>query len=238
MIVLLLLDLEFGSGRTLALMTTPAKDVFNEFYQAGAPPWVIGEPQPAIVALEQTGAIGGRVLDAGCGLGEHTILLAALDYDVLGIDFAPNAIDQARANAAAKGIDARFEVADAMNLDSEPGYDTVIDSALFHIFGDAADRARYVASLHRAIRPGGMLHLLALSDAGRGFGPVVSEAQVRDAFVDGWELMALDTTTYRGTVGEMHSAALGEPVGATLDEPAWLARIRRSHAPLASARRR
>jgi SAM-dependent methyltransferase len=238
MIVLLLLDLKFGSGRTLALMTTPAKDVFNEFYQAGAPPWVIGEPQPAIVALEQTGAIGGRVLDAGCGLGEHTILLAALDYDVLGIDFAPNAIDQARANAAAKGIDARFEVADAMNLDPEPGYDTVIDSALFHTFGDAADRARYVASLRRAIRPGGMLHLLALSDAGRGFGPVVSEAQVCDAFVDGWELTALDTTTYRGTVGEMHSAALGEPVGATLDEPAWLARIRRSHAPLASARRR
>jgi hypothetical protein len=124
-----------------------------------------------------------------------------------------------------------------MNLDSEPGYDTVIDSALFHIFGDAADRARYVSSLHGAIRPGGMLHLLALSDAGRGFGPVVSEAQVRDAFVDGWELMALDTTTYRGTVGEMHSAALGEPVGTTLDEPAWLARIRRSHAPRASARR-
>jgi len=88
---------------------------------------------------------------------------------VLGIDFAPNAVDQARANAAAKGIDARFEVADAMMLDSEPSYDTVIDSALFHIFGDAADRARYVASLHRAIRPGGVLHLLALSDAGRGF---------------------------------------------------------------------
>ena len=228
-------------------MTTTAKDVFNESYQAGAPPWVIGEPQPAIVALEQTGMISGRVLDAGCGLGEHTILLTALGYDVLGIDFAPNAIDQARANAAAKGIDARFEVADAMKLDSEPSYDTVIDSALFHIFGDAADRANYVASLHRAIRPGGVLHLLALSDAGRGFGPVVSEAQVRDAFAadersreehrSGWELETLDTTTYRGTVGEMHSAALGEPVGTTLDEPAWLARIRRSHAPRASARR-
>ena len=117
-------------------MTTSAKDVFDGFYQAGAPPWVIGEPQPAIVALERTGVISGRVLDAGCGTGEHTILLAALDYDVLGIDFAPNAIDQARANAAAKGVDARFEVADAMKLDSEPGYDTVVDSALFHIFGD------------------------------------------------------------------------------------------------------
>jgi len=61
MILLLLLDLKFGSGRTLAFMTTTAKDVFNESYQAGAPPWVIGEPQPAIVALEQTGMIA-----AGC----------------------------------------------------------------------------------------------------------------------------------------------------------------------------
>ncbi len=114
-----------------------------------------------------------------------------------------------------------------MDLGADPGYDTVLDSALFHIFGDDADRARYVASLHRAIRPGGVLNLLALSDAGRGFGPVVSEAQVRDAFVDGWELEALDTTTYRGTVGPMHSESFGLPVGTTLDEPAWLARVRR-----------
>ena len=86
---------------------------------------------------------------------------------------------------------------------------------------------RYVASLHGAVKPGGLLHVLALSDAGRGFGPQVSEAQIRAAFADGWELEALDVTTYRGVVGELHSEALGEPVGTTLDEPAWLARARR-----------
>jgi SAM-dependent methyltransferase len=208
-------------------MTTPPRERFNDAYETGTPPWVIGEPQPVIVALEQTGRIRGRVLDAGCGLGEHTILLTGFDYDVLGIDYAPNAVEQARVNAAVKGIDARFEVADATNLDAEPGYDTVIDSALFHIFGDDADRARYVASLHRAIRPGGALHLLALSDAGRGFGPQVSEAQIRDAFADGWELEALDTTTYRGVVGEAQAEALGLAVGTRVDEPAWLARARR-----------
>jgi SAM-dependent methyltransferase len=207
-------------------MSTPARERFNDAYETGTPPWVIGEPQPAIAALERTGRIRGKVLDAGCGLGEHTILLTALDYDVLGIDYAPNAIEQARANAAAKGIDARFEVADATNFDAEPGYDTVIDSALFHIFGDDTDRARYVASLHRAIRPGGVLHLLALSDAGRGFGPQVSEAQIRDAFADGWELEALDVTTYRGVVGEAHAEALGLAVGTRVEEPAWLARVR------------
>ena len=217
-------------------MTTPARERFNEFYENGTPPWVIGEPQPAVVALEQAGRIRGKVLDVGCGLGEHTILLTTLDYDVLGIDYVPSAIEQARANAAAKGVDARFEVADATVLPADGRYDTILDSALFHVFGDD-DRAGYVASLHGAVKPGGYLHVLALSDAGRGFGPQVSEAQVRAALSadersrqehsHGWELEALDVTTYRGVVGELHAEALGEPVGTTLDEPAWLARARR-----------
>jgi len=198
---------------------------FNDAYESRTAPWVIGEPQPAIVALEQTGRIRGRVLDAGCGLGEHTILLTALDYDVLGIDYAPNAVEQARANAVSKGVAARFEVADAMNLD-EAGYDTIVDSALFHVFGDD-DRARYVASLHGAITPGGYAHVLALSDAGRGFGPQVSEADVRGAFGDGWELEALDVRTYRGVVTAVLTEQVGQPVGTVVEEPAWLARVRR-----------
>jgi SAM-dependent methyltransferase len=219
-----------------SLAQTPSRERFNETYENRTAPWVIGEPQPAIVGLEQTGVLRGRMLDAGCGLGEHTILLTRLGYDVLGIDYAPSAVEQARANAAAKGVDARFEVADAMNLGAEPGYDTIVDSALFHIFDDA-DRALYVASLHTALRAGGLLHVLALSDAGRGFGPQVSEAQIRTAFAADerlreehalrWELEALDTTTYRGVVGEAHSEALGLAVGTRVDEPAWLARARR-----------
>jgi SAM-dependent methyltransferase len=207
-------------------MTSPSRERFNELYENGTPAWVIGEPQPTIVALEQAGLIRGKVLDPGCGLGEHTILLARLGYDVLGVDYVPAAIDQARANAAAKGVDARFEVADAMQLAAEPAYDTIVDSALFHVFSEDAD-ARYVASLHTALRPDGLLHVLALSDAGRGFGPQVSEAQIRTAFADGWELEALDTTTYRGVVGERHSEILGDPIGTRVDEPAWLARVRR-----------
>ena len=150
--------------------TTPALSRFDEFYRSSTPPWVIGEPQPAIVELERAGLIRGKVLDVGCGTGEHTILLTRLGYDVLGIDFAPQAVEQARRNAEAKGVGARFEVADAMNLGDEPRYDTIVDSALFHIFDDT-DRPKYVASLHNACRPGGIVHVLALSDAGRGFGP-------------------------------------------------------------------
>jgi SAM-dependent methyltransferase len=154
--------------------TTPALSSFDDFYRSSTPPWVIGEPQPAIVQLERAGLIRGKVLDVGCGTGEHTIMLTRLGYDVLGIDFAPQAVEQARRNAEAEGVDARLEVADAMNLGDSPLYDTIVDSALFHIFDDA-DRPKYVASLHGACLPGGVVHILALSDAGRGFGPEVSK---------------------------------------------------------------
>jgi SAM-dependent methyltransferase len=206
--------------------STPTLSRFDDAYKSRTAPWVIGEPQPAIVELQRAGLIHSKVLDIGCGTGEHTIMLTRLGYDVLGIDFAPHAVEQARANAAEKGVDARFEVADAMNLGAEPGYQTIVDSALFHIFG-AADHARYVDSLHTAVRPGGLVHVLALSDAGRGFGPQVSETEIREAFGDGWALEALDPTTYRGVVQEAQADAIGLPVGTGVDEPAWLARARR-----------
>jgi SAM-dependent methyltransferase len=206
--------------------TTPSQSRFDDAYANGSPPWVIGEPQPAVVDLERAGAFRGAVLDAGCGAGEHTILLAGLGYDVVGVDFAPHAVELARSNAAARGVDARFEVADALSFEPAPRFDTVIDSALFHVF-DAADRRRYVASLHGVCRPGAVVHVLALSDAGRGFGPQVSEADVRGAFTDGWTLESLEVTSYRGVVGPAHADALGLSVGSRVEEPAWLARIRR-----------
>jgi SAM-dependent methyltransferase len=188
---------------------------------------VIGEPQPALVELERTGQIRGTVLDVGCGTGEHTILLTRQGYDVLGLDFAPEAVEQARRNADDKGVGARFEVADAMNLADEPGYDTIVDSALFHIFDDR-DRAAYVRSLSGATHPGSVVHVLALSDAGRGFGPEVSEATIREAFGGAeWEIEDLAAVTYRGLVTELHTEALKLAVGTLVDEPAWLARVRR-----------
>ena len=205
---------------------TPTLSLFDDAYKTGTAPWVIGEPQPAVVELEKTGLLRGKTLDVGCGAGEHTILLTRLGYDVLGVDFAPAAVEHAQANAAAKGVDARFAVADAMALPADSGYDTVLDSALFHIF-DAGDRTRYVRSLHGAVRPGGLVHLLALSDQGHQFGPEVSEADIRGAFDEGWALEALDTTTYRGVIGEQHVETFGQPAGSLVDQPAYLARARR-----------
>src|SRR6266568_3429515 len=45
------------------------------------PPWDIGRPQPAFLTLAEAGAIQGRVLDVGCGTGEHVLMCAALGLD-------------------------------------------------------------------------------------------------------------------------------------------------------------
>lgn len=206
--------------------STPAISRFDSAYVSNSAPWVIGEPQPAIVELERAGLIRGGVLDAGCGAGEHTILLTELGYDVLGIDFAPTAVKRALENAAGRRVAAKFEVADALHLGDEPRFDTVVDSALFHVFGPE-DRARYVRSLHAVCRPGALVHVLALSDVEPGLGPQISDTVIRDAFGEGWELEDLRPSRYRAMVGPEDGAKLGLPVGKSADITAWLARARR-----------
>ncbi|WP_067658280.1 class I SAM-dependent methyltransferase [Nocardia harenae] len=210
---------------------------WDSVYDDDTAPWVIGRPQPAIAELERAGAFTGRVLDIGCGAGEHTILLTERGHDVLGVDFSPRAIDVARGNAESKGVpEARFAVADALALGTDPhftgAYDTVLDSALFHIWGTEPEvRARYVRSLHGVLRPGGVLRLLALSDAEPGFGPRIGAEIVRGAFADGWRLVSLEPARYLGRITPMvadNVAGLAVSPAGLVEAAAWVAEIRRS----------
>jgi 2-polyprenyl-3-methyl-5-hydroxy-6-metoxy-1,4-benzoquinol methylase len=60
---------------------------FDALY-AGTPPWDIGRPQPAFLALAEAGALKGRVLDVGCGTGEHALMAAELGLEATGVDVA------------------------------------------------------------------------------------------------------------------------------------------------------
>jgi 2-polyprenyl-3-methyl-5-hydroxy-6-metoxy-1,4-benzoquinol methylase len=114
--------------------------------------------------LVEEGAVRGRVLDAGCGTGEHTLMAAAQGLDATGIDASPRAIQMATRKAADRGVTARFLVWNALALaDLNEQFDTVLDSGLFHVFDDER-RAQYVASLPAVVRPGGRVLLASFSD--------------------------------------------------------------------------
>ena len=158
------------------------------------PPWDIGRPQPVFADLAAAGALRGRVLDVGCGTGEHTLLAAQLGLAAAGIDTSPKAIAIARDKARARGLNVRFLVGDALDLTSMgEQFDTVIDSGLFHVFDDER-RARYVESLRKAMAPGGHVFLLCFSDRQPGeFGPRrVTREEIRTAFAEGWRVDTID----------------------------------------------
>ena len=191
---------------------------FDAFY-AGTAPWDIGRPQAAFRRLADSGLLTGRVLDAGCGTGEHALLCAGLGLAATGIDAAPTAIGLARRKAQERGLDARFIVGDALDLGAlGEQYDTVIDSGLFHSFEDD-DRSRFVDSLRAAAAAGGRYYLLCFTDQQPGdWGPRrVSQDEIRASFADGWRVESIEAATFEVVHRRGSDGAL-----------AWLATITRT----------
>jgi SAM-dependent methyltransferase len=186
------------------------------------PPWDIGRPQPAFRALADAGAIQGRVLDVGCGTGEHVLMSAGLGLDVTGVDLASAALHAAKEKARDRGHPARFLLQDARKLaDLGESFDTVLDCGLFHIFtGD--DRAAFVDSLRSVVRPGGRYFLLCFSDCQPGdswpWVHRVTRDEIMAAFAVGWRVDSIEPATIDITT---------DPDGIR----AWLVATTRSKAP-------
>ncbi len=144
------------------------------------------------------------MLDAGCGTGEHALLIASLGLPVLGVDVAETALATAREKAARMkaaqkktndGGVVEFATADALHMERlGRRFDTVLDCGLFHTFDDD-ERPRYVASLASVTERDGTGYVVCFSDDGPDTGPhPVSQETLRAAFSpgSGWNLLALE----------------------------------------------
>jgi SAM-dependent methyltransferase len=185
------------------------------------PPWMIETPQPEVVMLLDRGLVSGRMLDSGCGTGEHSLAAADAGAVVTGVDISGRAVGQAKRKADARGAAAQFAVVNMLHPAPfrERSFDTLLDSGVFHSFA-GADQRTYVDNLTRLARDGALLHLICFSEhqPGEGeWGPRrITQAEIRSAFADGWAVDELEPATFR--INEFHD---------TTQVLAWRALLRR-----------
>ena len=153
-----------GQGRQGHTMSTSCL-FYRATYRFGHPRWDSAQPRPELQELVD-GHSPGRALDLGCGTGTNALYLANEGWDVVGVDFAPEAIDEARQRAHAGASSASFVVADVTRL-KEAGvsgpFDVIVDIGCYH--GIPAGRRRaYVAEAAAVARPGCDFYLAGVAD--------------------------------------------------------------------------
>ena len=98
---------------------------------------------------------GKRVLDAGCGYGYYSILLARKGAIVTGIDISEKMIELAEKNAAQASVKCQFYVCDMQDL-------TIFDSNRFDlvtssiVLGNLDDIAKACSEVFRVLKPNGI----------------------------------------------------------------------------------
>ena len=133
----------------------------------------------------------GRALDLGCGRGQYAPELVRRGWEVVGIDYAPRAVDEARR----QGIEgATYMVGDVSDLpvDRLGTFDFFFDVGCFQHF-DAGQRVGAGRGITALANPGATLLMMAFSRSTPigSFVKGVSPDDVQAAF-PGWNLLSVD----------------------------------------------
>ncbi|KAK6337298.1 hypothetical protein TWF730_002704 [Orbilia blumenaviensis] len=169
---------------------------FRSYTRAQGDTYAIGRPaySPKLfkVIIDHHTSTGGHldtVVDVGCGAGQATLGLAPYFTNAIGIDQSKGMISTARASAASKSLNVRFEVSAAETLGSDlepPIADGSVDLLTAATAAHWFDMARFWRSAARVLKPGGTAALWVRTgvavDSIRNPNGVAIRAMVKEIF--------------------------------------------------------
>jgi len=136
---------------------------------------------------------GASALVLAMGDGRNAVELAARGFDVTGLDISDVGIEQARAAAAARGVEIRTRNADMFETDLGDGSWDLVTNIYFNPAIKILDRIK------RAVRPGGFLMIEGFSADYDGPGPPewsrYEENQLLDSLA-GWRILEYQDGTF------------------------------------------
>ena len=114
--------------------------------------WAEAPPLPEVVEMADRLDEEGRrrVLDIGCGVGRHSVYLAARGFEVTATDNAPNAIAACKESLENAGVQAEVMELDMRKMPFPDGrFDGVISSHVIHHERLSVIESVIVAITHR-----------------------------------------------------------------------------------------
>lgn len=138
---------------------------WNERFEAGFTPWDARGVPAALTRFvaNSGGRAGKRVLIPGCGSAYEAAALDAAGFDVLAIDYAPAAVERARALLAPAVAARVLQLADFFALESAP-FDWIYERAFLPALPPAL-WPRWAARVAELLAPQGLLAGFFLLDA-------------------------------------------------------------------------
>jgi len=98
-----------------------------------------------------------KVLDVACGSGRHVHELTKRGYECTGLDYTPENIQIAKERAKREGLLVRLLQSDATRLSYGDEFDAALAINVLHLLPNDDDVLTCLSSIHRALRPGGIL---------------------------------------------------------------------------------
>ncbi len=131
--------------------------------------WFQPEARLSLELIQQAApARDSAIIDVGAGASTLVDGLVTAGYgDITVLDLSVTALAQAQTRLSHAGRSVVWHHADVLTVElPAAAFDVWHDRAVFHFLTDAADRARYVAQVRHAIRPGGFALVATFAEDG------------------------------------------------------------------------